>query len=123
MSQANPLLQDYDLPPYSSIRPEHVVPAIEQVLAENRAAIATILQDRAASADWNGLVRALDELNARLGRAWGPVSRQLCPSARATITARRPEIRKRTDSAASGGAWATITRAVANIKAGNEVAQ
>ncbi len=74
MSQANPLLQDYDLPPYSSIRPEHVVPAIEQVLAENRAAIATILRDRAASADWNGLVRALDELNARLGRAWGPVS-------------------------------------------------
>ena len=74
MSQANPLLQDYDLPPYSSIRPEQVVPAIEQVLAENRAAIATILQDRAASADWNGLVRALDELNARLGRAWGPVS-------------------------------------------------
>ena len=74
MSQANPLLQDYDLPPYSSICPEHVLPAIEQVLAENRAAIATILQDRAASADWNGLVRALDELNARLGRAWGPVS-------------------------------------------------
>ena len=31
---ANPLLQAYDLPPFSSFRPEHVKPAIERILAE-----------------------------------------------------------------------------------------
>ncbi len=44
MSANNPLLQSYDLPPFSAIRAEHVQPAIEQILAENRVAIEGILQ-------------------------------------------------------------------------------
>ena len=39
VSVNNPLLQPYDLPPFSAIRAEHVQPAIEQILADNRAAI------------------------------------------------------------------------------------
>jgi len=70
----NPLLQDFDLPPYSAIRPEHVEPAIDQILAQNRQAIAQLLEDQHAAPSWAGLILALDELNARLGRAWGPVS-------------------------------------------------
>ena len=38
VSASNPLLQDFDLPSYSLIKPEHVEPAIEQILADNRAA-------------------------------------------------------------------------------------
>ena len=74
MTQSNPLLQDFDLPPYSAIRPEHVEPAIEQILADNRAALQALLARDPASLDWDGLVLALDELGARLGRAWSPVS-------------------------------------------------
>ena len=37
MTAANPLLQDFDLPPYSQIKPEHVEPAVEQILAVNAA--------------------------------------------------------------------------------------
>ncbi|MDC7825953.1 oligopeptidase A [Pseudomonas sp. BLCC-B13] len=74
MTAANPLLQDFDLPPYSQIKPEHVEPAVEQVLADSRVAIAELLKTQQASPSWDGLVLALDELNARLGRAWGPVS-------------------------------------------------
>lgn len=44
MSVNNPLLQSYDLPPFSAIRAEHVQPAIEQILADNRAAIVEILK-------------------------------------------------------------------------------
>ena len=71
---SNPLLQDFDLPPYSQIKPEHVEPAIDQILADNRAAIATLLETQQSNPSWSGLVLALDELNARLGRAWSPVS-------------------------------------------------
>ena len=74
MTLSNPLLQDFDLPPYSSIRPEHVEPAISQILVENRQAISQLLQSQGTAPSWQGLILALDELNARLGRAWGPVS-------------------------------------------------
>ncbi|PYY86323.1 oligopeptidase A [Pseudomonas sp. TKO26] len=74
MSSSNPLLQDFDLPPYSAIRPEHVQPAIETLLADNRAAIAQLLEQQQGTPTWQGLVLALDELGARLGRAWSPVS-------------------------------------------------
>ncbi|ARU86577.1 oligopeptidase A [Pseudomonas sp. M30-35] len=74
MTASNPLLQNFDLPPYSSIRPEHVEPAVDTILAENRAAIAELLEQHAGAPSWAGLVLALDELNGRLERAWGPVS-------------------------------------------------
>ena len=74
MSENNPLLQPYDLPPFSAIRPEHVQPAIEQILADNRAGIQTILADQGQNPTWAGLVLAMDELNDRLGAAWSPVS-------------------------------------------------
>ncbi|MWV14881.1 oligopeptidase A [Pseudomonas sp. L-22-4S-12] len=74
MSASNPLLQDFDLPPYSAIKPEHVEPAIDSILADSRAALVSILESQRAAPSWDGLVLALDELNARLGRAWSPVS-------------------------------------------------
>jgi oligopeptidase A len=74
VTSSNPLLQDFDLPPYSAIRPEHVEPAITQILEQNREAIALLLESQHAAPSWSGLILALDELNARLGRAWGPVS-------------------------------------------------
>ena len=69
----NPLLADFDLPPFSQIKPEHVQPAIEHILAQSRAAIA----ERLAKADaptWANLIEPLDELGETLSRAWSPVS-------------------------------------------------
>ena len=73
MTAENPLLQEFDLPPFSAIRPEHVEPAIDQILEENRAAIAALLS-REGTPDWNSLALALDAIGERLSRAWGPVS-------------------------------------------------
>ncbi len=69
----NPLLQDFDLPPFSEIKPEHVEPAIDQLLADSRARIAELLaqQDRL---NWDNLILPMDEISARLSKAWGPVS-------------------------------------------------
>nr|WP_305087499.1 oligopeptidase A [Pseudomonas kuykendallii] len=67
------MLQSFDLPPYSAIKPEHVEPAVDAILADNRAAIAALL-DTPSAPSWSSLVLALDELGARLGQAWSPVS-------------------------------------------------
>ena len=74
MTATNPLLQAFDLPPYSAIRPEHVEPAVDAILADNRKAITELLKQQSGTLSWKGLVLVLDELNARLGRAWSPVS-------------------------------------------------
>nr|WP_244965994.1 MULTISPECIES: oligopeptidase A [Pseudomonas] len=68
------MLQPYDLPPYSAIKPESVEPAIDQILADNRAAIAELLKTQKENPTWQGLVVAFDELNDRLGQAWSPVT-------------------------------------------------
>jgi oligopeptidase A len=70
---SNPLLHLSDLPPFSTIQPEHVEPAIDQILADNRAAIAQLL-DAGDDYRWDNLVAPLEELEDRLARAWSPVS-------------------------------------------------
>ena len=74
MTADNPLLQSFDLPPYSLIKPEHIEPAVDTILADNRAALAKLLSEQDAQPTWQGFVLALDELGERLGRAWSPVS-------------------------------------------------
>lgn len=70
---SNPLLQPYDLVPFSTIRPEHVKPAIEHILQENRSAIGRLLESEGSAPTWQGLMLELDEVNARLKSAWAPV--------------------------------------------------
>ncbi len=39
----NPLLTPFSLPPFSKIRPEHVVPAVTQALDNCRAAVESVV--------------------------------------------------------------------------------
>ena len=56
----NPLLTDAPLPAFRAIDASHVEPAIRQLLGQNRAAIATLLQ---AGADrWDTLVVPLERM-------------------------------------------------------------
>jgi oligopeptidase A len=68
----NPLLDFTGLPRFAEIKPEHVVPAIEQLLGENRALIARLLDD-SAQLSWQNFVVPMEDANERLSRAWGPV--------------------------------------------------
>ncbi|MDH4215556.1 MAG: M3 family metallopeptidase [Gallionella sp.] len=68
----NPLLDFTGLPRFAEIKPEHVAPAIDQLLAENRALIARLLGDRAPPT-WQNFVVPMEDANERLSRAWGPV--------------------------------------------------
>ena len=68
----NPLLDMRGLPPFSLIRPEHIEPAIDQVLTDNRAAVVRLL-DAQQHYTWANLVAPLEELGDRLRRIWSPV--------------------------------------------------
>ncbi|WP_254275977.1 oligopeptidase A [Halomonas sp. 3H] len=71
----NPLLDPHELPPFAEIRPEHVVPAMEELLERNRRAIeALVEQAHQAPPSWASLAAPLESLNDELSRAWSPVS-------------------------------------------------
>jgi oligopeptidase A len=67
----NPLLDFAALPRYADVRPAHVAPALELLLAEARAAVARAEQ---APPSWEAFVEPLEDATERLGRAWGMVS-------------------------------------------------
>jgi oligopeptidase A len=68
----NPLLDFSGLPRFADIKPEHIAPAIEQLLAQNRALVAMLLAD-AALPTWQNFVVPMEDSNERVSRAWGPV--------------------------------------------------
>lgn len=70
---SNPLLNFAGLPRFSAIRPEHVIPALDRILTENRAARESLL---AASSDytWDNLAGPMEDLHERLHRVWSPVT-------------------------------------------------
>lgn len=69
---SNPLLKTYEFPPFSQIRPEHVEPAIDQILTENRERVAELLQ-KTRTYTWDNLIRPLEDMDDRLDKAWAPV--------------------------------------------------
>ncbi len=69
---SNPLLEMEGLPPFSRIRPEHVEPAVDRVLAENRRRLQELLA--AGRFTWEGLVEPVEDMEDRLARTWAPVS-------------------------------------------------
>lgn len=71
MPDINPLLQRWDLPPYSAVRAEHLVPAIEKIISDNRQAISDIIASQSALPTWDDLVLAVDGTDARLDEAMG----------------------------------------------------
>ncbi len=72
-SSTNPLLDTNGLPAFSAIRPEHIEPAIDSLIAEQRAAIERIAAADAVR-DFDHVMLAQERLDQVLSRAWSPVS-------------------------------------------------
>lgn len=72
-TEANPLLTSvHSLVDYAAIRPEHIVPAIEELLGKARCAI-DAAADPALPATWEAVVTPLDDATEPLWRAWSVV--------------------------------------------------
>jgi oligopeptidase A len=70
MTTTNPLLDFSGLPRFDAVRPEHVTPAIAELLAENRALLARL---ETAPATWADFAAPFFNGSERLSRAWGIV--------------------------------------------------
>ena len=82
----NPLLDFSDLPRFADIRPDHIGPALDVLLADAQAAVARA-EDPATPATWASAVEALETATEPLGRAWGVVGHL-------SAVADTPELRK-----------------------------
>ena len=68
---ANPLLADTTLPRFADIRPEHVEPAIRDLLDHCRTRLATVAA--IAAPTFATVVEPLEELRHQLARTWSPI--------------------------------------------------
>ncbi|WYL97119.1 MAG: M3 family metallopeptidase [Gloeotrichia echinulata IR180] len=69
---SNPLLTGYGLPPFAEIKPEQVVPAFDQLLAELDQQLTSL--EANVQPTWSGLVVPLERLTERLYWSWGIVN-------------------------------------------------
>ena len=68
----NPLLDFSGLPRFAEFKPALVTPAVDELLAQNRALIERVSAP-GVPATWRDFVQPLEEANERLHRAWGVV--------------------------------------------------
>ncbi|MEO8004800.1 MAG: M3 family metallopeptidase [Betaproteobacteria bacterium] len=91
----NPLLDFSGLPRFADFKPEFVAPAIDELLADNRASIKD-LENQSAPPDWDNFIAPMDDGNERLRRAWGQVGHMNAvmnsPSLRDAYNAALPRI-------------------------------
>jgi oligopeptidase A len=73
IDNANPLLDFSGLPRFDAIKPEHVQPAIDELIA-NASKVVTGLEAPSANVTWDNFVIPLEDATEKLGRAWGVVN-------------------------------------------------
>ncbi len=69
----NPLLANTELPLFSQIKPNHVEPAIDELLSEARATVEKHL-NTTKTYTWENLVEPLESADNKLSKTWSPVS-------------------------------------------------
>ncbi|MDC7689576.1 M3 family metallopeptidase [Vogesella indigofera] len=67
----NPLLDFSDLPRFAAIKPEHITPALDVLLANARTAIDKVIA--AGGDDWDSVAEPLSDATEQISRAWGVV--------------------------------------------------
>jgi oligopeptidase A len=71
MPPTNPLLQRWQLPAWSDIKAEHLAPAIDAIVADNQRIIAEVIATQTDHPNWDDLVIAIAEADARLAETMG----------------------------------------------------
>jgi len=69
----NPLLDTSSLPRFAEIAPEHVMPALIELIAAHRQKLDDLL-DNTPDPDFDSLVAPIEEMEHELARVWSPVS-------------------------------------------------
>ncbi len=69
----NPLLENTTLPQFSKIKPEHIVSAIDKILAEARKVVDIQLKANTVY-NWENLIEPIEDIEDKLNKTWSPIS-------------------------------------------------
>ena len=72
MPTDNPLLTPHDIPLFTAIKPQHIQPALETIIAENLQGIKIL--ESIDSPAWDTFIHPFEELDERLSKMWDTVS-------------------------------------------------
>ena len=72
LNASNPLLYLAGLPKFNEVKPEHISPAIDSLIAEGRALVETLATQTEAPT-WENFALKLEDHSEKLGRAWSQV--------------------------------------------------
>ncbi len=90
----NPLLKGSGLPPFGEIKPEQIIPAFTELLAELDQQLTNL--EANIQPTWSGLVEPLEKLTERLNWSWGIVSHLMgvnnSPELRAAYETVQPQV-------------------------------
>jgi oligopeptidase A len=92
----NPLLIGQGIPPFTEIKPDHVIPAITQILQELENQLNTL--EKNVIPTWEGLVDPLTQIEEKINWSWGIVSHLMgvknSPELRQAYETIQPEVIK-----------------------------
>lgn len=118
----NPLLDFFDLPRFDVVQPQHVTPAIDALLEQNRAVVAQ-LEASPQPVTWENFVEPLENATEKLGRAWGIVGHLNAvvdtPALRAAFNENQPKL---TEFWTALGQNLTLFKKYKALKSGEEYA-
>ncbi|XP_057542100.1 probable cytosolic oligopeptidase A [Amaranthus tricolor] len=90
---SNPLLIDFEFPPFDSVKPEHVRPGIRELLKQLEIELDVL--EKNVEPKWEKLVEPLEKIVDRLAVVWGMVNHlkavKDCPELRSAIEEVQPE--------------------------------
>ncbi|XP_056689620.1 probable cytosolic oligopeptidase A isoform X1 [Spinacia oleracea] len=90
---SNPLLIEFEFPPFDSVKPEHVRPGIRAVLKQVESELDEL--EKTVEPKWEKLVDPLEKIVDKLSVVWGLVNHlksvQDCPELRSAIEEVQPE--------------------------------
>ena len=69
----SPLLNIKDLPNFNEIKPEHIEPALDELLKKGRELTKKLLAEN-KNYSWDNLILPLEELDNKIERMWSPIS-------------------------------------------------
>lgn len=69
---SNPLLDTSGLPNFDAIKPQHALPALQELIAAHRQKLADILA-QAGAHDCASLITPMEEMSHELSRVWSPI--------------------------------------------------
>ena len=108
----NPLLHFSGLPHFDQIKPEHVTPAITQLLEESRALV-TRMESDTVTPTWDNFVKPLEDAEEKLSRSWSQVSHT-------NSVVNTPELREKLQSLGAEANGSTTAELVTAMRADYE---